>query len=265
MSISPREIRKTRCRSIIKLPRDYKEIVSLQIIPAIDILEKKLVRLTRGDPSTKKIYKPQDPAEVSLTWAQRGAKLIHIIDLDAALYKNPNTDLILEIAEKSKVGLQVGGGIRTAKAAMRLLDGGIDRVILGSMPINSPEESLGLLNEYGTERIIIALDHKAGLIMINGWQRDTHRKLVEGLQAFIDQGYTRFLVTNIDRDGTLEGPDYDTYFEIAYRAKVIASGGVNSIQDIKKLKKTGVEATVIGKALYENRFKLEEAMEAAEC
>ena len=237
----------------------------MQIIPAIDIMDRQLVRLTRGDPSTKQSYQTRDPAEAARIWAREGAELIHIIDLDAALGKTPNTDMILGIAKYADAQLQVGGGIRTVETAKKLLDGGVARVILGSMPINSPEKALMLLDEYGSERIVIALDHKDGHLMVKGWQESTKRRLSESLRGFNDQGYAWFLVTSIERDGTLEGPDYGTYSEISTRAKVIASGGVSSTQDLKKLSLTGVEAVVIGKALYENRFTLEEAMEAANC
>ncbi len=237
----------------------------MQIIPAIDILDAQLVRLTKGDPSTKQSYRMLSPVEAAHEWMQRGADMIHIIDLDAALGKTPNTDLILGIADEVDAQLQVGGGIRDIKTAQRLLDGGVERIILGSMPINAPESAIKLLNTYGSNRVILALDHKEGYIIVKGWQEATRRRLSESLEEFTGQGYEWFLVTNIDHDGTLEGPDYATYTEIAPYGEIIASGGVGAVQDIEKLKKTGVQATVIGKALYMNRFTLEEAMEAARC
>jgi phosphoribosylformimino-5-aminoimidazole carboxamide ribotide isomerase len=171
--------------------------------------------------------------------------------------------MILEIAQNIDIPLQVGGGIRTIKMAQKLLDGGVKRIILGSMPIKRPEKSMELLNEYGSDRIVIALDHKDGYIMVKGWQESTERRLKDTLRGFTIQSYELFLVTNIDHDGTLNGPDISTYNEISTEARIIASGGVSSAQDIEKLKKTRVEAVVIGKALYENRITLEEAVEAA--
>ena len=237
----------------------------MQIIPAIDIMDGQLVRLTKGDPSTKQQYRTQDPVEAAREWANLGADMIHIIDLDAALGKTPNTDLILDIVEEIDIPLQVGGGIRTIETARKLLDGGVGRIILGSMPIKSPKETRMLLEEYGSDRILIALDHKDRYLMVKGWQESTQHRLSQSLRNFTIQGYEWFLVTNIDHDGTLEGPDYKTYTEISTRAKIIASGGVSSLDDIPRLKKTGVQAVVIGKALYENRFNLAEAKEAVRC
>lgn len=237
----------------------------MQIIPAIDILDSQLVRLTKGDPSTKESYKTSSPAEAAQKWSNKGAEMIHIIDLDAALGKKQNTETILGIAKEIDTPIQVGGGIRSIEAAEKLLDGGVERIILGSLPIKEPETANRLLAAYGSDRILIALDHKNGNLMVQGWQESTKRKLGESLQGFTEQGYEWFLVTDINQDGTLEGPDFRTYTEISRRGKIIASGGVGSIEDIRRLRKTGVQATVIGKALYLNQFTLEEAMEAAQC
>jgi phosphoribosylformimino-5-aminoimidazole carboxamide ribotide isomerase len=236
----------------------------VQVIPAIDIMDRQLVRLTKGDPETKESYTITSPAEAVREWVSRGAELVHIIDLDAALGKLPNTETLLEIAEQG-ISIQVGGGIRTIESAKQLLDNGVQRVILGSMPIKAPQEAEKLLEEYGSERIVVALDHKNDYLMVKGWQESTKRTLKGSLAAFKAQGYARFLVTNIDKDGTMKGPDTETYREISGYAKVIASGGVSTIQDIKALKETGVESVVVGKALYLKRFTLEEAQEAARC
>jgi phosphoribosylformimino-5-aminoimidazole carboxamide ribotide isomerase len=235
----------------------------VQVIPAIDIMDGQLVRLTKGDPETKESYSVTSPVEAALEWKSRGARLVHIIDLDAALGKQPNTETILEIAEM--VPLQVGGGIRSVETAKKLLDGGVQRIILGSMPVKAPEEARILLDEYGSERIVIALDHKDGFLMVKGWQESTTLSLKDSLEDFKKQGYTRFLVTNIDHDGTMKGPDTETYHEISGSAKIIASGGVSNLKDIEALRETGVESVVVGKALYIQRFTLEEAVEAAQC
>ena len=235
----------------------------VQVIPAIDIMDHQLVRLTKGDPATKESYSVTSPAEAAQMWMNKGAELVHIIDLDAALGKEPNTETILEIAKM--VPLQVGGGIRSIETAKNLLEGGVKRVILGSMPIKEPEEARKLLSEYDSERIVIALDHKNGYLMVKGWQESTKHSLMDSLDNFKNQGYQRFLVTNIDHDGAMNGPDIETYARISDRARIIASGGVSSIQDIKALTETGVESVVVGKALYTEQFTLEEAMEATQC
>jgi phosphoribosylformimino-5-aminoimidazole carboxamide ribotide isomerase len=237
----------------------------MQVIPAIDILNTQLVRLINGNPTDEIQYQIKDPAEAAQKWAELGAEMIHVIDIDAALDKKPNTDSILDIAVTVDVPLQVGGGIRSVEYASTLLDGGVERIILGSMPINSPEVALTLLNEYGAERVVVALDHKDGLIMVKGWQEHTGLSLSESLSDLTSAGYERFLVTSINQDGMLTGPDTETYSVIAGKAKIIASGGISSTQDVVRLRETGVEAAVIGRALYESRFTLDEAMEAAGC
>ncbi|MHA2394727.1 MAG: 1-(5-phosphoribosyl)-5-[(5-phosphoribosylamino)methylideneamino]imidazole-4-carboxamide isomerase [Promethearchaeota archaeon] len=235
----------------------------VQIIPAVDILESQLVRLTRGDPDTKRHYHTRNPFEAAIEWAHRGAEMIHIIDLDAALGSTPNTDMILEIVQEIDIPIQVGGGIRKIKMAQKLLNGGVMRIILGSMPIKELKKSLKLLDEYGPERIVIALDHVKGYLHVKGWQESTNIKLIDSLKGFTEKGYEYFLVTNIDHDGTLRGPDISTYSVISTMAKIIASGGVSSTNDLMKLKEADVEAVVIGKALYENKLTLEDAMEVS--
>lgn len=236
----------------------------MQIIPAIDIMDSQLVRLTKGDPSTRQHYDTLDPLFMARIWSERGADRLHIIDLDAALGNGSNKELIREIVESVDVSLQVGGGIRTLETAHSFLDMGVERIILGSMPLKDPSKSLELLDEYG-DRIILALDHRDRKLMMRGWQKVTAHSLREALARFKEQGYYRFLVTNIEHDGLLRGPDFETYKEISGVANIIASGGVASTHDIKRLYETGVEAVVIGKALYEERFTLQEALEAVRC
>lgn len=236
----------------------------IQIIPAIDIMDSQLVRLTKGDPSTRQHYETRDPLSMARIWTEQGADRLHIIDLDAALGKGSNKELIREIAKSVDTSLQVGGGIRTVETARRFLDMGVERIILGSMPLKDPSKSLELLDEYG-ERIIVALDHRYGNLMVKGWQEATAHSLREALTRFKEQGYYRFLVTNIEHDGVLKGPDFETYKEISRVANIIASGGITSTHDITRLHETGVEAAVIGKAFYEERFTLQEAVEAGQC
>ena len=237
----------------------------MNVIPAIDILDSKLVRLTKGDPSTRVEQWNGNPIEAAHRWNKKGAKIIHIIDLDAALGKKRNTSYITRISNAIDSSLQVGGGIRSYKYAKTLLDAGIENIILGSMPIKTPEIAQRLIDEYGSERIIIALDHRNSLISVHGWIESTGLSIYSKLKDFIDLGYENFLVTSIEHDGGLSGPDIKTYRKISNKANIIASGGISSIQDIITLKKVGVKAVVIGKALYQNKFSFEEALEAARC
>jgi phosphoribosylformimino-5-aminoimidazole carboxamide ribotide isomerase len=228
-------------------------------------MDGQIVRLSRGDPATKQNYEISNPIKTALQWEEQGAEFIHIIDLDAALGKRSNLEIILKIASKLETKIQVGGGIRNLTTALKLLDGGVERIIIGSMPIKTPETAKKLLERYGPDRIVIALDHKEGYLMVKGWQESTKLSIFNTLKNFINQGFQWVLVTNIEHDGTFKGPDIQTYSQIPDKAKIIASGGVRSINDINQLKQTKVKAVVIGKALYERRFTLIEAIEATKC
>ena len=240
----------------------------MQFIPAIDLMDGSVVRLTKGEESTRNGY-DTSPMDAALDWQRQGSKYIHIIDLDAAFGKTPNTDLILEIVDKLKVPIQLGGGIRSYESATELLDKGVGRVILGSMAIRKPEETLWLLEDYGPERVVIALDHRNGLIAIQGWQETTEVKLDYVLDKYVEAGFKWFIVTNVDTDGMFTGPDVETFNRIASKARIIASGGVSQLSDLTELTEIGVEGVVVGKALYEGRFTVSDAIntikEARKC
>ncbi len=231
----------------------------MQFIPAIDLMDGAVVRLSKGEESTRKGY-DISPVDAVLEWQRQGAEYIHIIDLDAALGKTPNTDLIKEIVDMLDVPVQVGGGIRSYEKATELLNDGVGRVILGSMPIKKPEETKKLLESYGPERVVIALDHRNGLITIQGWLETTDEKLDDVLERYVDAGFKWFLVTNVDTDGMFTGPDVETFNRIGSRASIIASGGVSQLTDLTNLTGIGVKAVVVGKALYEDRFTVKEAL-----
>jgi phosphoribosylformimino-5-aminoimidazole carboxamide ribotide isomerase len=234
----------------------------IEIIPAIDILDKKVVRLTLGDPDRSDTYM-DNPLEAALNWQKQGANSIHIIDLDAVFGKSDNHDIIISISENLEIPIQIGGGIRTIAKARYFLDSGVEKIILGSMPIKNPEESKLILGEYGPDRVIIALDHEKGRVKIDGWKKSGGLTIIEALERFTADGFEWFLVTDITRDGTLKGPDIRTMNTISDKASIIASGGVSSLQDISDLRSSGVKAVVIGKALYEKKLSLAEILEEA--
>lgn len=230
------------------------------IIPAIDIMGNKVVRLMRGKPSSKKEYAGfENPFLVAKHWQELGAEYIHVIDLDAALGKGDNRTVIRNILKKVNIPCQVGGGLRSLDLAKMMLDNGAGRIILGSMAIMKPERVKILIEKYGIERIVVSLDHSAGKVLINGWKKGTSLHLNQALSDFKRLGVHWFLVTSVERDGTLSGPDFETFERIAGKAGIIASGGIRDVNDLLKLKETGVEATVVGKALYEDRFTLKQA------
>ena len=237
----------------------------MKLIPAIDIMNKQVVRLTRGDENTVKSYETLGtPLEVASFWSTRGAEILHIIDLDAALSRGDNWDILKLILDNLDVPIQIGGGIRNIESAQRILEHGAERIIIGSMALMYPKQTLILLEEYGKKRIVIALDHIQSKVLRNGWKKFAGTTLERALKDFKSMGFEWFLVTDANRDGTLEGPNVELYSRVSGIASIIASGGVKSLMDLKNLKGTGVNSVVIGKALYENRFTFVEALKFME-
>jgi phosphoribosylformimino-5-aminoimidazole carboxamide ribotide isomerase len=236
----------------------------VQVIPAIDLMKGKIVRLTRGDPRTAKVYDQfGGPVKTAKKWQREGAKKLHIIDLDAAFGAGNNFAVIAEIAESVDMPIQVGGGIRTVEAAEKLLTSGIRQVILGALAFSDAEAIAKIQKRFGRETVIVALDNKDGKIMVEGWKTSTALGLKESLEKFAALGVETFLITSITKDGTLSGPDLETLREACRfpNVEIIAAGGIGSLNDLTALKRIGVAGAVIGKALYEGRFTLKEALD----
>jgi phosphoribosylformimino-5-aminoimidazole carboxamide ribotide isomerase len=224
----------------------------------------KIVRLTHGDPKTAKVYNQfGGPVETAKKWQANGAGKIHIIDLDAALGTGNNLSVIAEIVENIDLPIQVGGGIREVETAEKLLKLGVSQVILGALAFSDPEAVTQIKREFGAGSVIVALDNKDGKIMVEGWKTTTGLGVKEAMEKFAALGVKTFLVTSITRDGTLSGPDLDTLKEACQYSSVaiIAAGGIGGLNDLRALKRVGVAGAVIGKALYEGRFTLKEALE----
>jgi phosphoribosylformimino-5-aminoimidazole carboxamide ribotide isomerase len=237
----------------------------MQLIPAIDIMKGGVVRLRRGDENAVTKYDAQGtPLELARLWCEQGAKYLHLVDLDAALGRGDNREIVKAIIDDVGTPVQVGGGIRSPEFARDLLDRGAGRIVLGSMALEDPGAIAVLLEEYGGGRLVVALDHRRGVVLWKGWKESTGRRLEEVLSEFIEMSVEWFLVTDVDRDGAMEGPDIETCSRIQGEASIIASGGVRSLDDLLRLKASGVEAAVIGRALYEGRFTLAEAISGLE-
>jgi phosphoribosylformimino-5-aminoimidazole carboxamide ribotide isomerase len=235
----------------------------LQLIPAIDLMNGKIVRLTHGDPKTAKVYNQfGGPVKTAKKWQTDGAKKLHIIDLDAALGMGNNFSVIASIAENTGSLIQVGGGIRTIEDVQKMLGLGVTQVILGALAFIDPQAVTHIQKRFGARSVIVALDNRYGKIMVEGWKTETTLGIKEALEKFVTLGVKAFLVTSITKDGTLSGPDLDTLREaIQYPSvEVIAAGGIGDLNDLIALKRAGVEGAVIGKALYEGRFTLKEAL-----
>ena len=239
--------------------------MQMQLIPAIDLMNGKIVRLTRGEAETAKIYESQfgTPVEAAKRWRDEGAGKLHIIDLDAAFGIGNNHSVIAEVAKNVKLPIQVGGGIRSYETAEKLFQTGITQVILGALAFSDPSAIGKIQKKFGAESVIVALDNKEGLIMVEGWQTATAMTVQDALEKYTALSVRRFLITSIAQDGMLNGPDLQTLCQATEypNAKIVAAGGIGSIGDLAALKEIGVEGAVIGKALYERRFTLKEAIQ----
>jgi phosphoribosylformimino-5-aminoimidazole carboxamide ribotide isomerase len=237
----------------------------MQLIPAIDLMGGKIVRLTRGEAKTAKTYKTQfgTPVEAARRWRDEGAGKLHIIDLDAAFGIGDNHAVIAEVAKNVALPIQVGGGIRSFETATKLFDSGVKQLILGALAFSDPSAIGKIRKQFGLDSVIVALDNKEGHIMVEGWRTETAMTVDEALDKYTQLGVRNFLITSIVQDGMLSGPDLQTLSSAVLfpGAKIIAAGGIGSIGDLAALKEIGVEGAVIGKALYEGRFTLKEAIQ----
>jgi phosphoribosylformimino-5-aminoimidazole carboxamide ribotide isomerase len=236
----------------------------MQLIPAIDLMSSKIVRLTKGKAETAKSYEAQfgTPLQAAERWRDEGAGKLHIIDLDAAFSIGDNRSVIANVAKNISLPIQVGGGIRSYEIAENLLKTGIAQVILGSLAFSDPSVISQIQQRFGPDSVIVALDNREGRIMVEGWQTATAMTVDEALQKYTELGVQTYLITSIAQDGMLNGPDLQTLSSaVMYSGvKVIAAGGIGSIGDLSALKEIGCEGAVIGKALYEGRFTLKEAL-----
>ncbi len=233
----------------------------MEIIPAIDIIEGKCVRLIKGDFSKKTVYS-DDPVMIARSWESKGANRIHIIDLDGAKSGRPiNKDVILEIIKEVNIPIQVGGGIRSLDSIKEYINKGASKVILGSVVFEDEKLLEKALTKY-QKNIIVSLDVRKGKILIHGWLKETEFNYIDIGKKLRDLGVKEFIYTNIERDGTLNSPDIEGLkrFITYVGVPTIASGGVSTLEDIKRIKEIGATGVIIGKALYEGKINLEEAI-----
>lgn len=239
-----------------------------EVIPAVDMRGGKCVQLVQGVPGSE-IVSFDDPLAVALDWVGKGAKTLHLVDLDGAIEgerKNaPIIENIVRTCREKGVGIQVGGGIRSFEDAASLLELGISRVILGTAALQNPELVKQLSTAFGSSRVNVALDAKNGKISIKGWTEECAQTPVEMGRKFEELGAGSLLFTNIDTEGLMQGVNPVPTKELVESVSipVIASGGVSSLEDLGALKQTGAAGVVVGSALYTGRFTLEEAIEAA--
>lgn len=235
----------------------------ITIIPAIDIIDGKCVRLTKGDYDTKKVYN-EDPVSVAKEFESYGIKRLHVVDLDGARSKHIVNDAVLRrITSETNLTVDFGGGIKTDDDVARAFDAGAHMITIGSIAVTDPERSLKWLEKYGPNSIVLGADVRNGKVSINGWKEDSTEDLIPFLDKYLKAGIKNVLCTDISKDGMLQGPAIDLYKEVmkAYpTCQLIASGGVSGIEDIIALDKAGIPAVVFGKAIYEGRIDMREIM-----
>ena len=231
----------------------------MKIIPAIDLMDGKVVRLYKGDPNKKTIYS-EDPLSIAKKWEENGADLIHVVDLDATLGLGSNLSIIKKILENVSIPVEVAGGLRDEKLILEVASIS-NRVVLGTIAFKDKELMKKLLSLLGKEKIVVSVDHKDGEIVTHGWQSGTGILLNDALQEFLKMGFTEFLLTDVGRDGTMEGPDLENLENscILENANVIASGGISSIDDVREVQQKNPFGVILGKALYEDKVSIEEA------
>ena len=230
----------------------------MKIIPAIDLMEGKVVRLYKGDPDKKTIYS-DNPLEIAKKWESAGADMLHLVDLDATLGSGSNFETLRSIAKSVKIPVQVAGGLRNEKIIESALEFA-QRVVIGTLAFNDKTTLGELLTRYGKEKLVISADHNNGLIVVNGWQQSTKISLISAVTEFIEMGFSEYLSTSIVRDGTLQGPDLKSLQKINEISKInlIVSGGISNIEDVIKVKELDPFGVILGKALYENQISIEE-------
>ena len=240
----------------------------MRIIPAIDIIDGKCVRLSKGDYNTKKIYN-EHPLEVAKQFEAHGIQYLHLVDLDGAKSKHIVNHKVLEqIASKTTLKIDFGGGLKSDEDLRVAFESGANQITGGSIAVKDPETFKNWLITYGSEKIILGADAMNEKIAVSGWQEESDEALIPFIQSYQKEGIQYVICTDISKDGMLQGPAFDLYRKILKKCKehslredevkLIASGGISTFEELPKLVEIGCEGVIIGKAIYENRISLKE-------
>lgn len=242
----------------------------MRIIPAIDIIDGKCVRLSKGDYNTKKIYNER-PLEVAKEFEQAGIKFLHLVDLDGAkASKIINYKVLDSIASKTSLQIDFGGGIKSDEDIKIAINSGANQITGGSIAVKNPELFEKWIQQYGNSTIILGADANNGKIATNGWLEESNQDIVPFIQNYQEKGIEYVISTDIEKDGMLSGPSFELYQKIlkecvisygvekSHKLKLIASGGISTFDEIPKLAEMGCEGVIIGKAIYENRISLKQ-------
>ncbi|MDT0690499.1 1-(5-phosphoribosyl)-5-[(5-phosphoribosylamino)methylideneamino]imidazole-4-carboxamide isomerase [Salegentibacter sp. F188] len=237
----------------------------MRIIPAIDIIEGKCVRLSKGDYSTKKIYN-EHPLEVAKKFEAHGIEYLHLVDLDGAKSKHiVNHKILEEIASKTNLKVDFGGGLKSDKDLEIAFECGANQVTGGSIAVKNPEIFKSWLQKFGSEKIILGADANDEKVAISGWQEESEKELIPFIKEYQQEGVKYIICTDISKDGMLEGPSFELYqrileetSETGNKLNLIASGGISTFNELPRLAEIGCEGTIIGKAIYEGRISLKQ-------
>lgn len=236
----------------------------MRVIPAIDIIDGKCVRLTQGDYQQQKTYS-ENPLEVAKSYQDAGLTHLHVVDLDGARAKQVvNYKTVEAIVSQTNLQVDFGGGLKTTAEVHRILNLGVKQITAGSIAAQDPALVKAWVQEFGQERIILGADYKGDKIAVNGWQEDTEIHLADFIEKYYRQGFRYVIATDIGKDGMLSGPSLEQYkklLSIFPELKLIASGGISSVQDLQELQAVGCQSAIVGKAIYEGNISLNELAE----
>lgn len=230
----------------------------MKVIPSIDLMNGNVVRLVRGDPANKVVYS-DNPIETARKWEAAGADMLHVVDLNAALRTGiNNNEIVFKIIDSVKIPVQVAGGIRSINAINEMLNKNAAKVVLGTIAYKEPD-SIRQIAKKKVEKLVISIDQNNGRVMIDGWREASSYGIIDAINLFMSMGIRDFLLTSIDRDGTLNGPDVTTLSLASSFANslIIASGGISSLEDIIRVRSAGCCSVILGKAVYEGKISIE--------
>lgn len=230
----------------------------MKVIPSIDLMNGNVVRLVRGDPANKVVYS-DNPIETARKWEAAGADMLHIVDLNAALLTGINNNgIIFKIIDAVKIPVQVAGGIRSVQAIKEMFNKNAAKIVIGTMAYKEPD-TIRQIAKKKAEKLVISIDQNNGRVMIDGWREASDYGIIDAINLFMAMGIREFLLTSIDRDGTFSGPDV-MILSLASsfaNSRIIASGGVSSLEDIIRVRSAGCYSVILGKALYDGKVSIE--------
>src|ERR671921_2491195 len=230
----------------------------MKVIPSIDLMNGNVVRLVRGDPANKVVYS-DNPIETARKWEAAGADMLHVVDLNATLRTGiNNNEIVFKIIDSVKIPVQVAGGIRSINAINEMINKNAAKVVLGTIAYKEPD-SIRQIAKKKLEKLVISIDQNDGRVMIDGWRETSSYGIIDAINLFMAMGIREFLLTSIDRDGTLNGPDVMvlSLASSITNSRIIASGGVSSLEDIIRVRSAGCYSVILGKALYDGKVSIE--------